>query len=220
MPGEKFGKNKPYIYVVDGVLNQSVTATTDGAIRRDYELKNGKKGTKYEIPYKSWTGLVQDLIIKDGEYGEMLEVEFKDAIVTFHTDSKYFSSFAQKLANVDINRAITISPYSFESNGKPLKGVTIYQDGEKVKNYYWDDVVGTFTNGYPKPHGDTSKFKKDDWTVYYLGVKKFLIKELDDVRDQIKKEEIAEPVDVPEIEEQPEIAEAEEVTVGGEKIPF
>lgn len=235
MPGETFGSNKPYIYIIEGVLKQNASETTPRAERRDYELKNGTKGTKYEISYKSWTGKIQDLIVKKGKYGEMLEVEFDDAIFTIGTESRYFKDFVQKLASANVNRPITISPYAFESNGKPLKGVTIYQDGEKLKSWYWDDGIGekgAYCNGFPKPKGDVSKFNEDDWKVYYIGVKKFLIQELDDIKNELAFSDEAtqpEPMeDIPTIEETPETPETpeiaevndEEVTVGGEKVPF
>lgn len=224
MPGQTFGSNKPYLYIIDGVLKQKATENTSGAVRRDYETKDGKKSFKWEISYKSWTGKLKDLRVKESEFGENLEVEFKDAIFTIGVESRYFKDFLQKLPNVNMNRVITVSPYAFESNGKPLKGVTIYQDGEKLKNYYWDEGAGKYCNGFPLPVGDTSQFKKDDWTVYYLGVKKFLLSELDRLKTNLSNDEVGEvdestqpepPMDMPEIGE-PE----EEITVDGEKLPF
>lgn len=222
MPLEKFSSKKPYISIVEGTLKQKVSEDTPGAEKRNYKLQNGTEGTKYELTYKSIRGHVQDIRIKEGEYGEMLEVEFEDCILTINTESRYFIDFAKKLAKADINDEIKVSPFDFISDGKQLKGVSIYQNGQKLKNYYYDEVMKSNVNGFPSPQGDIKKLKKDDWKMYWISVKKFLIEELNDIRDEIVKKEdknnVQEEIPTIHLDEEPIEENPEEVKL--EDVPF
>ena len=239
MPGERFGSRKPYLSIIQGTLKQKVTPETKDAERRDYELKDGTKGTKYELSFKSWRGVVQDLRLKEGEYGETLEVEFEDAILTINTDSRYFNDFVKKLVSADISKEIEVSPFDFESEGKKLTGVSIYQqkNGERVKleNHFWNDKDKKSCNGMPIPSGDTNRFKKDDWKMYFILVKKFLVAQLLKINEKIEEESLKTAVDsaiddeIPTInprkkEEEVSIPEAkeeeEENEIKLEDIPF
>ena len=200
MPGEMFGSRKPYLSIIQGVLRQKVAEGTPNAEKREYELANGVKGSKWELSFKSWNGKVAALRLKDGEYGESLEVEFEDAVLTMSTEDRYFSDFAKKIMGADINKEISVSPYDFEVNGERKRGLSVYQgkgeDGKKIKlqSFYWNDVDKKPCNGMPQPSGDTKKFKKDDWKVFFISVKKFLITEVLKLNEKIiKTEEIVQP---------------------------
>lgn len=184
MPGEVFGPRKPYLSVIQGVLKQKVDETTPGAEKRTYETPRGDKGVKFELSFKSWGGFLVALRIKEGEYGQSLEVEFTDAILSLNTEDRYFSDFVKKIMSADLSKEISVSPYDFEVNGERKRGLNIYQgrDSEnkkiKLKNFYWDDVDKKSCNGMPQPKGDTKQFKKDDWKVYFITVRQFLIEEV------------------------------------------
>ena len=187
MPLEKIKSSKPYVTIIDGTLKQKVTKETEGAELREWELKDGTKGSKWELSYQSISGLICDLRLKEGEYGQTLEVDFGDAILSMNTESRYFGDFVKKLIKVDVDKEISVSPFDFVGDkGKPIKGVTIYNDGVKMLNYYWDATEGKPCNNMPQPVGDTSKFDNDDWKVYFIGVKKFLIEELKTVMDKVE----------------------------------
>lgn len=203
MPGKQFGSRKIYLSIVQGSLRQKVDESTKGAQKREYELKDGTKKVKYELVFMEWSGLIKDLRIKDTDFGEVLEVEFDDAILTMNTDSRYFQDFVKKIMGANVNQTISVHPYDFEADGKKLKGISMEQNGVKLKNYYWNDVDKVACNGIPLPIGDTKYFKKKDWQKYYLELTIFLTKELEKVREVIEKRVPVESTEAPD-DERPE----------------
>jgi hypothetical protein len=45
----------------------------------------------------------------------------------------------------------------------------------KVTNYFRDTDKKENINGYPNPEGDTQDYSKDDWKLYFLQARKFLV---------------------------------------------
>ena len=221
MPGKTFGPRKPYLSIVQGTLRQKVDQDTKNAVKREYELKNGQKGIKYELIYKEWFGVIRKLTIKDSEYGETLEVEFDDAVITINTESRYFADFVKKLMGANINQTISIAPFDWEPEpGKRSVGVTLTQNGEKLKNYYWNDVDKTPCNGIPMaPKNAKKTFKKDDWKMFFLTTKKFLIEELEKIKSNITENIPEESTETPNPEKMEE-EEREDGEVRVEDIPF
>jgi hypothetical protein len=201
MPGVFYEFNaKPYLSLIQGTLRQKVDADTQGAKKRDWETPSGEKGSKWELIYTAWEGIVKDIYIKDTEYGKFLNVEFDDAILSIGTESRYFNDFVQKLASADITKPITVKPYDFEAdNGKRQIGINIFQDGKKLKNYFWDEEKKQAKEGYPTPEGDTKNFDKDDWKMHFIKVRKFLEAYAQGLALKIPKETTKE--DIPVIEE-------------------
>lgn len=199
MPGKQFGVRKPYLSIIQGTLRQQIDETIfndmnkksekHNAVKRDYELKNGNKGTKYELVFMEWYGRIEDVRLKDTQYGEQLEVEFDDAIMVINTDSRYFTDFVKKLASININQTVVVHPFDFEPEpGKKATGVAITQNDQKVKSYYdTKDENGKWLSihGFPRPTGNTKHFKKDDWKAYFLEVKRFLKSEVERIRQDI-----------------------------------
>lgn len=202
MPGKQFGSRKVYLSIVQGTLRQKVDEKTKGAVEREYEVKDKSgatvKAKKWELIFMEWSGLIKDLNIKDTNYGEVLEIEFDDAILTINTESRYFQDFVKKIMGANINQTISIHPYDFEADGKKLKGLSMEQNGEKLKNYYWNGTDNVACNGIPLPVGDTKYFKKKDWQKYYLDLTIFLTEELKKVKDVIDKRVPVESTEMPE----------------------
>lgn len=223
MPGQAFTGGKPYLSIVQGTLSQKVREGAEGAELRKYELKDGTKGEKWEICYKSWEGRIVDLRIQDSNYGEMLNIEFDDAVLSINTESRYFSDFAKKIMSADINQPLTISPYDFEADGKKLIGVSIYQNEEKLKSFYWNDIDGVSCNGIPRPPKSAKEMTKDDWKIFFIEERRFLISELEKVKEKINSEP---PVDESPAEEPPQEPDMEaqgghvEDEIKVEDIPF
>jgi hypothetical protein len=88
----------------------------------------------------------------------------------------------KKLPGVNLSEPVILTPYAFETEeGKPLKGISVYQDENKIKNFFWDDVEGKVINGMLKPDLDVDeKWDKDEWKYFYAKVRKFLIKHTTD----------------------------------------
>ena len=176
MPGELLhGTNKPYLRIVDGHLVQAVEEGTPGAKLRKWELPTGQKGEKWELNYSSWSGKITGVNFRETEYGEVCILELEDAALSINTVSRYFSDMASKLYGADLTQDITLHPYDFESEGKRFKGVSVQQDGAKLKNYFYDGEKNL--HGFPEV--DKSKTsKKTYWKIYFAEVAEFLVEQL------------------------------------------
>lgn len=164
----------------NGDLRVNATEQTPGAVRRDYELSNGTKGTKWELIYNEMTGIITSIQFRDGDYGEQMNINFYDAgenyVVTTAASSNFATDLMKKLPNIDVTKPVTIKPYSLtDDKGKPRKGVTVLQNGEKITNFFVEEVDGKKkeANGFPvKEAGKT--YKTSDWKLYFMQVAKFL----------------------------------------------
>lgn len=176
MAVEQFDTSKMYLTIVGGTLAQKVDETTEGAKRREYEASDGTKGEKWEVYYKNVSGLITNIEIKESKFGDQAVILIQDGEDKYQlqigTGSKYFTDFGRKISNIHLDMDVVISPYDFETDGKRRTGLSIKQEGQKVVDFFWDGKKTV--NGFPQPEGDTKKYKSDDWTVYFLSVKKFL----------------------------------------------
>lgn len=178
MPGEKFISGKPYLTIVSGSFHEKVKKDTPDAELREWELKDGTKGSKWEVVYTNWTGFIRSIGFKATDYGDMCNIEFDDAIVSLNTESRYFMDFARKIKNADLLKPIKLHPYDFEGDGgKKVKGISMTQNGEKLKDYYWNgnEVI----NGFPKVDQDKAAAKKTYWKSYFMDVAEFLTGEME-----------------------------------------
>ena len=171
------GGNKTYLSIIDGTLRKQVTQETPGAVKRDWTTPDGKSGTKYECIYDSVSGIITRLSFNDSEYGKFLIVGFNGGeVLNLNTSHRYFTDLVKKLANADLTKEIALKPFDFENDDKKrITGVSVTQDGVKLTDYFYDATTKKNINGFPLPEGDTKKYDKDDWKVYFVNVKKFLI---------------------------------------------
>ena len=189
MPGVQDTGFNPFISIVGGKFRQKVDEGTSGAVRREYELKNGEKGVKHELVFRSWKGIIEDIRVVDGEYGEVCHVVFPDATISIPTASRYFLDFAKKARNINTDREIELIPYDFEDNeGQRRTGISVLQEGKKQENFYWDAGKKTTKNDFPKV--DEKEYKKlsgtrlkEFWRDYYgRTVKNFLVDEISKIK--------------------------------------
>lgn len=206
MPGKQFtGSGKTYLYIIGGNICEKVDEQTPGARRREFENPTTKvKGVKYELVYRSWEGIIRSLDFRDTDYGYQLNIEFDDAVLTLDTTSRYFSEFAKKLPSIEIEEPVEIAPFDFEPEpGRRAIGMHLIQNGKKALNWYWDVTEDKPTHGIPVPTGNTKTYKSDDWKVYYIGVKKFFISEIEKLKmskaNKIEEQEIADEKERDEI---------------------
>lgn len=183
----KQDEDKIYLTVLsDGTLRQKVQEDTPGATKRTYELRDGTTGEKWELVYKEVEGLISEIKFFDGDFGQTVNVTFVwddgHATVQLNTNGNFATDFLKKIPNVDISKPVKFRPFSFTSqdNGKPVRGVSLQQqdelgDWEKIPNFFFDPDKKKALHGFPEPSGNTKKYTKDDWKVYFIQVKKFLI---------------------------------------------
>lgn len=210
MPGEQFSNSRIYLNINQGALRQTVTEDEYGARKRTYEKKDGTVKTVWEIVYKNWSGIIQRINIKDTEYGKQMEIDFQDARLTIPTDSQYFGSFVKKIMGADLSEEVTIQPYDFEPEpGKRKMGIVLYQNGEKLPDYYYDEVAQVNIHGFP-PVNEAEKKNEGYWKHYFgYTVKNFLLAELSKLKfgNELPMEK--------EDEEIPTIGETSKVDEGG-----
>ena len=175
MPGE-LHRDTMFLSIIQGKFSQKVDATTPGAKRRDYELKSGVKGTKYELIYDTWSGVLRELNFKDTKYGTFMNLEFDDATVSVNTESRYFTDTVSKLASVqDFTLPITLAPYDFiTEKDEKRTGMNILQGETKHSNFFYSKEEKKNINDFPVPEGDTKTYEKTDWIIYFARVQKFL----------------------------------------------
>lgn len=173
----------------DGTLRLSVPEGTEGAVKRDYETSDGKKGTKWELIFKSLCGRITNMQIFEGDYGKNLLVtlsyEGGSDTISFNTTTPFGEDFMKKLPNINLDEFVTIAPYSFTDDaGKTRKGVTVTQGDTKLQNYFSEmkekDGKKSYKNlyGYPMPTGKEED--KDDWKIYFTQCRKFLVKNVEE----------------------------------------
>ncbi len=76
------------------------------------------------------------------------------------------------------------------------KGISITQDGIKIKSFFFNADKGEATNGIPEITGDKEGMSKDDWKMHFLERRKFLkdytknniIPKLGDIETSLEKE--------------------------------
>lgn len=165
--------------ISDGSIRVKSREGVEEAVRRDYELKDGTKGYKWELVYSTLSGLIDKLEFQDSDYGENLNITIDGIVLSVGVGDSYGQDLMKKLPNADFTKKIIVAPYSFmDDEGKNRKGITLYQDKQKLRSYFhgkneageWEAL-----NDYPVPDGDTEFYKKNDWKIFYLKVEKFLI---------------------------------------------
>ena len=172
-------KGKFISVLADGKMHLNVPEGTEGAIKREYETSDGKKGSKTELVFTELSGIISGLKFWEGDYGVSLQVTVLDGeeepvILSLNATQTFGEDFMKKLPNINLKKPVTISPYSFEDDKeKKRRGVTVYQEDEKVENFYYDKDKKKNANGYPSP---AKKYtKKSEWKKYFQEANEFLI---------------------------------------------
>ena len=189
-----------YVSVLgNGTLRIVVPKGTEGAVEREYETSDGKKGVKYELIFNSLVGKITDVKFFDGDFGKLIQAVITDGegslTLSLPTNQNFGEDFMKKLPVIDLEKEVKITPYSFEDEkGKTRKGLTIEQDGKKIQNFFYDAEKKANINKYPNPKGDTKEYDSDDWKMYFMEARKFLTKYVEDniIPKFVKNEDLAE----------------------------
>jgi hypothetical protein len=192
---ETSSTNKQYLSIVQGSLRQSVAEGTPDAVRREWEA-GGDKGVKHEIVFKAITGLITDVSFFDGDSNGRKFTNLnivldanengKKPVISVGVGTRYASDILKKLPNVKLDEEVRIRPFAFTPEGedKTVTGVEITQkdrSGEftrKVDSFFHakaGDGKTIIKNGFPRPEGDTRDYTSDDWNVFYVQVRRFLV---------------------------------------------
>lgn len=170
------GSGGQFLNVTQGRIRLTVDENTPGAKKREWETPDGKHGVKWEKVFSKISGIINKIEFKEGEYGEQINVTVdckgETFILTMQSNSRYAIDFMKRLPGIDINREVELTPYDVEDNGKRNTGIKLVQDKEVFRNFFWDYEEKKSVNGFPKMTIDHPD--KDDWKVFFIGVKKFL----------------------------------------------
>jgi len=164
--------------------NESEFGGDPTIVKREYELRDGTTGVKYERVYNDLDGIIAGVGFFTGDYGKQLHIIISDKngdeiILSINLQTNYAEDLMKKLPNIDLSKNVLLNPYSFEVEGKIRKGISVVQDGEKVKSFF-HDAKGKPLNDFPKPEGKTKEYDSEDWKMYFMKTKKFLQKYIED----------------------------------------
>lgn len=184
-----------FLSVIGGSMKQKVEEGTEGCHTREYEDKDGNMQIKHEITHKNIKGRIVGVEFDKKPWGTlMLEITVQGADgskaqLSLADNSRYAMDFMEKFPNIDLGEEVQLNPFDFTpkaAKGKEAKrrtGVSIIQgvlaDGEpnKIKTAYFDFDKMENLRGMPTvSREDADGYDSDDWTVFYLQKKKFLIK--------------------------------------------
>lgn len=165
----------------DGTLRLTVPEGTEGCEKREYEIKDGTKGVKYELVFDSLNGKITNIEFYEGKFGKNLLITVADTegelTLSASTTQPFGEDIMKKLPNIDLKKEVVFAPYSFtDDKGKTVKGVSITQDGVKILNFFRDVEAKKNINGYPdpKPKKGDKPYTSDDWKVYFIEARNFL----------------------------------------------
>lgn len=168
----------------DGTFRQKVTPETPGAVLREFETKtkDGEtvQGSKHELVWTELEGHIVDIGFIDGDFGKQLRVKFTDGVdeVIWAQDvqSNFAEDFMKKLPNVQLEYPVKIVPFAFtDDRKKERRGVSLYQGELKITDFFYDPQSKTKVHGFPEPEGEVEHFDSDDWKMYFMKARKFLI---------------------------------------------
>ena len=196
MSKEIIFKRGLWFNIIDGTFRVQVSQDHPDAVRRDWKSTDGKSsGTKYERIINALFGFIREVSFQEGEYGTQILVKLDEnedgetPIVALGTGTREGEDFLKKLPNIDLSKEVRLRPFSFtgEANDE-VRGMEIMQQDEdgnfkvKITNFFIEQMKqadGSFKrvmkNGYPEPEGDTDMYSKDDWKIYFLSARKFII---------------------------------------------
>lgn len=179
--------------LADGLIHVGVPKGTEGAIEREYETSDGKKGSKTELVYTELTGLIQKVDFHEGDYGINLQIvvgdedDEKPVTLSLSTESNFAEDMMKKLPNINLKKPVTLTPYSFENDkGKKQRGISVTQknkkgEPEKIQSFYFDPDKKVVLNGYPavpKPEKGGKPLSKTTWRKYFAAARDFLIEDI------------------------------------------
>lgn len=125
-----------FVTVFGGKFSEKAEANTPGAVARTNKL--GK--VVYEKYHDSFTGKLQSIKVKDGEYGKQWVFGFKDSQDTYLLQLPYSNSYAKNilkmLPNADLTKEMRLTPQVKMVDGKNRSSLFINQGDSALKHAY------------------------------------------------------------------------------------
>jgi len=197
--------NAIYLKISDGKVRRKANEGEEGVTSRTLTI-DGETRTLFEKVYNSVSGNITAIYKSEHEqYGVSWSIVLVDGDETYSVQisetSRYFQSFAMLIPNIDFSQKLTIKPYSIAVKGKEYKnqGITIYQNGNKVANFYktYDPETKKSTpkNGLEKFDWDKA-VKKSQKDILKIQIREFFSDSMEKYVEELK-EYIDSKVDEP-----------------------
>jgi len=163
-----------------GTFRLEVPEGTAGSQARTYEVEvDGVKTTRTKIEInksKLESVMIKSIGIYDGKFGESVNVSVDikgfEFTIQIKADSSYGMDFMEKIPNVNLYEPVTLIGYDFEDDkGKNRRGLSIYQDGEKIQGFFYDVESKKALHGIPTAGSDMDKKK---WRRFFEDKAEFL----------------------------------------------
>ncbi len=152
-----------FITILGGKFCQRVPEGTEGAITRVNKIGN----TVNEKFYDSFTGKLESIQVKDGNYGKTWNFGFRDNEELYTLQLSYSNSFStaflKMLPNIDLSQEMKVSPSMKEVDGKNKSSLFVNQNGVALKHAYTRDNP----NGMPDMEQVTVKGEVKFWGRSY-----------------------------------------------------
>lgn len=219
---------KRYLTILaDGKIHERVEEDTEGATLRKKKEQDGtvvdvldKDGNEiFELTYPGITAMIKGVSFFDGDYGTSIQIDMEDEddnqfTLSLACASNYGERFMEILPNIDLNKEVTIEPYSFTPKGKTdkVRGLVVKQDDEKLESAFCTrDEEGEYTvhiKGYPMPDPKKDYSKGDRWKMFYAERRDWLMEYLEknEFIAESKTEEATDDAE-PEDEDEAEVEE-------------
>jgi hypothetical protein len=167
MRGSSSNAGSIFLRIAEGKIVETVTPDHPNAVKR--VNKQGKE--VYERIDDFVQGTITSIFEHTNEYnGEQikeLRVRLQDGADTYQLSlkegSRYWSSFAIRMPNVDLKRPVKFSPFSFtdKTTGANVVGMNLFQGSEKVQPRFTKENPGKM------PQGSQVMFQgKPKWDFY------------------------------------------------------
>ncbi len=78
--------------LADGKMHMTVPEGTEGAVKRDYETSDGKKGTKHELVYTELSGMIEKIEFYEGDFGKSSQSRSSRRRILLRTIGRHTSS--------------------------------------------------------------------------------------------------------------------------------
>ncbi len=196
MSREQVVKRGLYFSIIDGSFRTRVPQDHPECQPREWTSTDGKT-TKmiYERKVDYLFGFIKDIQFNDGEFGMNINVTLDEnedgqsPIISVGTATREGEDLMKKLPNLDLSKEVRFRPFNFTgSENEEVRGMELMQQDEngefkvKITNFFSSkekqndgSYKYSYLNGFPAPEGDTDSYSKDDWKIYFLTARKFLI---------------------------------------------
>lgn len=119
--------------ITNGSIVIKSDATNTNAVKRVNKLGN----TVFELIYAKCYGIITNVQIVNGKFGQDLIVSMSDGNqnmnLTMKADSSYARSFWKQFFNIDLTQGVEFAPFQFTGeNDKTVIGISLKQNGDKV----------------------------------------------------------------------------------------